>query len=291
HKMAWYEIGQGPTLLCLHGSYDHLLYRPMAELFAPKYRCVLYDQRGCGQSRFKVLNEESMHINRFVSDIEVLRNHLGLEKVALLGHSWGCALGLLYSQAFPNRVSHLILAGPGPLSDEMWAFYDANEERMMDPADRSKASQIAQAYQRARASGRGVPREIDEANIRMWAPVMFYSRDEADRFVDKYLEAGGYRRHAQGAQGFKREMQLAQAHKISAPTLVLYGYQDYEPITQAYLIKEKIPQTQIEFLNRCGHMAWLEQPGAFFESINAFVHSVGLPAEDAHESSLREETT
>ena len=134
HEMAWYEVGQGSVLLCLHGSYDHLLYRPMAELFAPKYRCVLYDQRGSGQSRLEVLNEDALHIDRFVEDIEALRNHLGLEQVSLLGHSWGCALGLLYSQAFPNRVSHLILAGPGPLDAEMSAFYHGNEERMMHPA-------------------------------------------------------------------------------------------------------------------------------------------------------------
>ena len=40
HEMAWFEIGAGPTLVCLHGSWDHLLYRPMGELFAQKYRCV-----------------------------------------------------------------------------------------------------------------------------------------------------------------------------------------------------------------------------------------------------------
>jgi hypothetical protein len=37
HEMAWYETGRGSTLLCLHGSYDHLLYRPMAELLADRF--------------------------------------------------------------------------------------------------------------------------------------------------------------------------------------------------------------------------------------------------------------
>ena len=40
------------------------------------------------------------------------------------------------------------------------------------------------------------------------------------------------------AANFEREMQLAEAEKITAPTLVVYGYQDYEPITQAYMIKD-----------------------------------------------------
>ena len=65
HRMAWYETGDGPTVVCLHGSLDHILYRPMAELLADRYRCVLYDQRGSGRSRVEVPDEDSMHIDRF----------------------------------------------------------------------------------------------------------------------------------------------------------------------------------------------------------------------------------
>jgi pimeloyl-ACP methyl ester carboxylesterase len=102
---------------------------------------------------------------------------------------------------------------------------------------------------------------------------MFFSRSQADRFVDAYLEAGGYLRHAQAATGFEREMQLARAPRITAPTLVVYGYQDYEPITQAYWIQERVPQTRIAFINRCGHMAWLDQPASFRDAITSFVDS------------------
>jgi pimeloyl-ACP methyl ester carboxylesterase len=66
-------------------------------------------------------------------------------------------------------------------------------------------------------------------------------------------------------------MQLLDAEKIVAPTLVVYGYQDYEPITQAYLIRERIPQTRIRFLNRCGHMTWIEQPEGTFEAVDSFL--------------------
>jgi pimeloyl-ACP methyl ester carboxylesterase len=66
HRMAWHEIGRGPTLVCLHGGYDYLLNRPMAELLADRYRCVLYDQRGAGRSRLDPPDEESMHFSRFV---------------------------------------------------------------------------------------------------------------------------------------------------------------------------------------------------------------------------------
>ena len=78
HEMAWFEIGEGPTLVCLHGSFDHILYRPMGELFARKYRCVLYDQRGSGESKLLETGKDSMEIKRFTQDLDALRHHLGL---------------------------------------------------------------------------------------------------------------------------------------------------------------------------------------------------------------------
>lgn len=56
-----------------------------------------------------------------------------------------------------------------------------------------------------------------------------------------------------------------------APTLVLYGYQDFEPITQAYMLKEWIPQARLAFLNECGHYPRLEQPEAFYAEVGAFL--------------------
>ena len=57
----------------------------------------------------------------------------------------------------------------------------------------------------------------------------------------------------------------------AAPTLVLYGYQDFEPITQAYLLRERLPQAELVFLNECGHVPWFEQPGEFYRVLGVFL--------------------
>ena len=271
HEMAWFETGNGSTLVCLHGSLDHLLYRPMGELFANKYRCVMYDQRGSGESTVPDFTDETMDVRNFVEDLEVLRDHLQLEEMALLGHSWGSGLGLLYAQRYPEKLSHLILVGPGPLNAEMGEYYRANRDRMAYPVAADEFAKLSRDYNEGRKSGSGVSREIDEALFRAWAPVMFYSRENADSYVDAYLRAGGYRRVIKDPANFEREMQLAEAEKITAPTLVVYGYQDYEPISQAYLIKEQIPQTEIAFLNRCGHMTWIDRPEEYFDVVDSFL--------------------
>ncbi len=271
HEMAWFEIGAGATLVCVHGSLDHLLYRPMGELFAQKYRCVLYDQRGSGQSKLFENSKDAMDIKKFTQDLDMLRDHLGLDQMALLGHSWGSGLGLLYAQEYPDRLSHLILVGPGPLNSEMRSCYRANRDRMAYPTSPEEFAAIRGTYDQARSEKGEVPREIDEALMQIWARVMLYSRETVAPFIDYYLKCGGYLRHAESPTNFTHEMQLANANRITAPTLVVYGYQDYEPITQAYLIQEKIPQTEIVFLNRCGHITWVDQPEEYFEVVNTFL--------------------
>jgi len=61
----------------------------------------------------------------------------------------------------------------------------------------------------------------------------------------------------------------------AAPTLVLYGYQDFEPITQAYTLREWIPQAELVFIDECGHYPWLEQPDATFAALRAFLAGAG----------------
>jgi len=270
HELAWYQAGAGPEVVLLHGCYDSLLYRPLAELFAPRHRCILYDQRGGGASTLQPRDAESLRVEKFLDDLERLRRHLGLEKLRLIGHSWGATLGLLYAGRFPQRVDRLVLIGMGPVSAEMRAVYKANVLRMMRPEDRPRWPEVNGRYSAARRRGHVRP-EVDEANIRMWSPVMFYSSEHAERFVAEYLRAGGWRRHVPSATGFHREDALAEAHRITAPVLVVYGYQDYEPITQAYLLAERIRQARLLLLNECGHMAWWDQPKLLAAEVEGFL--------------------
>ena len=142
---------------------------------------------------------------------------------------------------------------------------------MAHPTSPEEFAAIRRSYDQARTERGGVPREIDEALMQVWARVMFYSPETAAQFIDFYLKCGGYLRHAASPTNFTHEMQLANADRITAPTLVVYGYQDYEPITQAYLIKEKIPQTEIVFLNQCGHITWIDQPEEYFKAVDTFL--------------------
>ncbi len=83
----------------------------MRRFFDPKhYRLVLFDQRGCGRSTPNASVENNTTWD-LVSDIERIRQELGIEKWLVFGGSWGACLGLIYGQTHPERTAALILRG------------------------------------------------------------------------------------------------------------------------------------------------------------------------------------
>lgn len=101
----------GLPVIVLHGGPGGGCSPAMRRYFDPQvYRIVLFDQRGCGRSRphASVQANTTWHL---VADIERIRSLLGIASWMIFGGSWGATLALLYAQAHPERVRHLILRG------------------------------------------------------------------------------------------------------------------------------------------------------------------------------------
>ncbi len=101
----------GVPVLVLHGGPGGGCSPAMRRYFDPSvYRVVLFDQRGCGRSRphASVEHNTTWHL---VSDIEAIRQALGIERFILFGGSWGATLALVYAISHPMRVRHLVLRG------------------------------------------------------------------------------------------------------------------------------------------------------------------------------------
>jgi proline iminopeptidase len=113
HSIYYEESGnpEGQPVVFLHGGPGSKSKPKHRRFFNPeKYRIILFDQRGCGQSRpAGELHENT--INDLVGDLEKLRNHLRVEKWMLFGGSWGSTLALTYAQTYPHNVSKMILRG------------------------------------------------------------------------------------------------------------------------------------------------------------------------------------
>ena len=106
----WHGAESGAPLVCVHGGpgfTSHYL-EPLTELslIAP---VILYDQAGCGRSR-RGGARKVFSIDGFVSELEDIRRELKIERMHLLGHSFGGLVIGEYALRYPDRVASLIFA-------------------------------------------------------------------------------------------------------------------------------------------------------------------------------------
>jgi proline iminopeptidase len=113
HALYFEQCGNpaGFPALFLHGGPGSQTRPHHRQFFDPAfYRAVLFDQRGCGQSRPRGLTEHNT-LWHLVADIELLRRHLRVERWLLFGGSWGSTLALAYAETYPERVAGMVLRG------------------------------------------------------------------------------------------------------------------------------------------------------------------------------------
>ena len=113
HSLYYEQCGnpEGLPVVFLHGGPGGGTIPDYRRFFDPQaYRAVLFDQRGAGRStpHASLVENTTWHL---VSDIEKLREHLGIEEWVVFGGSWGSTLALAYAQTHPERVRALVLRG------------------------------------------------------------------------------------------------------------------------------------------------------------------------------------
>jgi pimeloyl-ACP methyl ester carboxylesterase len=116
------ENAANPPLILLHGGpgwSETALFRHFNSPLERRFTVVYWDQRGAGKSYYPTISRSSMTAEQFISDLNELvdgvRERLGRTQVAILGHSWGSVLGVLYAGRFPEKVAAYV--GTGQIGD------------------------------------------------------------------------------------------------------------------------------------------------------------------------------
>ena len=133
----YYEISgamNGKPVIVCHGGPGGGSTPSMRRYFDPeRYKIIIFDQRGCGRSTPHAELEDNTTW-ALVSDMEALRERLGVERWQVFGGSWGSTLALAYAQSHPERVSELVLRGIFTLrrSELLWFYQEGASDIFPD---------------------------------------------------------------------------------------------------------------------------------------------------------------
>ncbi|NNF58906.1 MAG: alpha/beta fold hydrolase [Rhodothermaceae bacterium] len=220
---------------------------------------ITFDQRGTGRSRLARVDASTVTLAAMVQDIEALRAHLGVHEWIVFGHSWGGMYAMAYAVAHPERVRGLVLSASGGSDLEWTSHFQNNLRHRLGPERRT-------AYDRATTR-----RERVEA---MAAAYVF--NPEHIPFVVESLSRPGASNPTVRSLVFQNLFQLEfdlrdDLARLERPVLILHGRQDVLGTLVPYKTHQALPNSDLVFLDACGHYLWLDQPEAYFEAIGDFL--------------------
>lgn len=254
------RVGAGPPAVVLHGGpgahHDYLL--PGFDALAETRELLYYDQRGGGRS--PVARDVPVGWVEQVADLEALRAHWALERLTLVGYSWGGLLALLYALEQPGRVDRLALVSPAPI----WRAARAGFERVF--AERNLDPTFQEERRRLRESGlrERDPVAFQQRIFELSVAPYFFDPARA-RDLTPFRVTGRTQQEVWQSLGdYDIRPRLPELRGI--PSLVVHGEADPIPIDAARVAAELL-QAEFHALPRCGHVPYVEA----FESFRSLV--------------------
>jgi proline iminopeptidase len=273
---VWYRVvgtGPGTPLLLLHGGpgmTSHYL-EPLTVL-ADERPVVLYDQLGSGRSE-RPSGDSLWTVERFVREVATLREALGLERVHLLGHSWGTMLAVDYMLTRPQGVQSLVLASPalsiprwlsdtdsllGTLPDSIQKVVRSHEAAGTTSSPEYQTA-VMEFYSRFLWRGNPPPPEMDSVFAQMGMEVYNYMWGPSE-----FTGTGTLRT-------YDRTDRLGE---IDLPTLFTTGRYDEAPPSTVEYYRSLVPGARLVVLENSAHMTMLDERERYAEVVREFLRSV-----------------
>ncbi len=266
------QAGKLP-LLCLHGgpgaTHDYL--ESLDVMADTGRRVIYYDQLGCGRSEIPESKPEMWTVDLFVEEIDVVRIALGLEKIHLLGQSWGGMLAMEYMLTQPVGIASLTIAS-SPASMIQWVE-EANRLREQLPPD------VQQTLLEHEAAGTTSTAAYQDAMQ------VFYDRhvcrvpypDYMKRSFDYLARGGEVYNTMNGPSEFHVVGTLKQwdvrdrLPEIAAPTLVTSGRYDEATPLIAETVTHGIPGAQSVIFENSSHSSHVEEADRYVQVLTDFI--------------------
>jgi pimeloyl-ACP methyl ester carboxylesterase len=286
-----------PPLILLHGGpgfSETGFFRYFNAPLEKSFTVVYWDQRGAGKSFDPEIPRASMTVEQFISDldelVEVVCERLGQSKVTIFGHSWGAALGVLYTARFPHKVAAYV--GSGQVGD--WA---AGEQLgyayAVETAQRLRRKRALKAL---RAMGPPPHSAKDLLAERTWVQwldgqlsprvawtmgKMILSVPESSFFeLPTQYRAFRFTLDAMWPEVSKLNL-LELAPTLQVPVFFFLGRKDHwvpAEASMAYFDALTAPSKQVVWFEESGHEPFADEPAAFNAAMLELVRPVVAPS-------------
>jgi proline iminopeptidase len=244
--------------------------RPDLGFLARHFTLIFYDQRGSGLST-PINDPARVSIAHHVADIEVIRARFGLDRVTLMGHSWGGGLALHYAIRHPKQTGRIILIDPMPLRrDPHIAVFGRNLREWMDNTTLAKLNQAAIAWDKA-------PDPHSACNAYWELFIRGYLADPHGRIPVQGNPCHGsketlndrmyrYTLGSLGAWDWREE-----ARSIQVPVLIVHGEKSPLPLESFREWEAALPNGKLVMVPDSGHYPHAEQPERFLSIVRPFI--------------------
>jgi proline iminopeptidase len=260
-------VGRGRPLLLMHGGpgADHWTLLPFRQL-SDRYTVVFYDHRCNGRSMGVPVS--SMTWEHLTADADALRERLGFDSWAVLGHSFGGKVALEYALRYPDRLSHLVLLDTG--GDSWWEQENAPKllaQRGFSPAK----VELARRW----FTGQTAAWEFMPTLMRLGAA--YDPHTSLGSAVHRMLVEWRCKPRPQAqAFGFSQLVKgwtvMDRLGEIAVPTLVMAGREDFifPPEHQAQLAAG-IPHARLRIIEGAGHNPHDERTSDVLDAVREFI--------------------
>jgi pimeloyl-ACP methyl ester carboxylesterase len=257
------EVGSGFPLILLHGGpgLDHTQFRPWLDPLGDELRLLYVDERGQGLS--ERVDPETLSLEVFARDVDLLAEALGLERFALLGHSFGAIVTTWHATEVGTAAAYVI-SGGADASEAMLADVEGSLEAM---GERGVA--IRETWEREQT----VESEAELKEL-LAAQMPFHFHGEVPPgYGDETVGSPEVLRHFAriGYGDFDYRPRLAN---IRRPTLVVVGEHDRTTTPRAAsVLHEGIDGSELVVVPNAGHMSFVEDQGRYLDAVRSFLRA------------------
>lgn len=254
-----------PVLFLLHGGPggDHLRYKQHSLELQSVAQLVFIDHRGCGRSKKTKASEYTLENN--IEDIEALRKQLGLDKISILGTSYGGMVAQGYAIRYPKQVEKLILVATAP-------SYRVDQEAKAYVKKHGTPKQIAICEHLWNGTFKNL------AHLKKYFSLM----DPLYSVTAKRKKKTGFAKSPtvwsveainQGFSTFLKTFDfIPHLKKITCPTLVLAGEKDWicRP-SQSKIIAKHIARARLKIFKNCAHAVAVDAHRQYIKMVKKFL--------------------